>query len=45
LGTVPRPATSIFEPVIAPFLIFVAVFASFLMCLVPTEFFGSITAA
>jgi hypothetical protein len=44
-GTWPRLATSIFAPVTAPFLIFAAVIALFLICFVPTEFFGSLTAA
>src|SRR5215469_11296678 len=45
LGTGPRLDSCNFAPVTAPFLIFAPVIALFLICLVPTEFFGSLTAA
>src|SRR5690242_18353295 len=44
LGTFPSDPDWILSPVTAPFLIFALVIALFLLCLVPTEFFGSFRA-
>ena len=44
-GTVPSFARLIWVPVIVPFLIFAAVTAWFLICLVPTLFLASFEAA
>lgn len=44
-GTVPSFARLICVPVIVPFLIFAALTALFLICLVPTEFLPSFVAA